>query len=249
MKTADLSIGAGGISVWERAYFGLPTITIEVAENQSQQIKDAAAHGFVYSPDLQDDDWEVSLAHHITALANNYRLRELLSKNSQKIVDGKGVSRVVDQLSQTIFIRKATLHDVDLLFHWRNHSAIRAVSKNIEPIVYENHTAWFMKTIQSTEHQILIATLQDGQEVGVIRFDQHDTSSEISIYLAPDQHRQGIGSELLRLGEQWMLENCQWVQEFRAIVLGENLASHRLFEKAAYSKDETIYFKKVKYES
>ncbi|MGP4038662.1 UDP-2,4-diacetamido-2,4,6-trideoxy-beta-L-altropyranose hydrolase [Gracilibacillus sp. D59] len=36
MAKADLAIGAGGSTTWERCYVGLPTITIETAENQSE---------------------------------------------------------------------------------------------------------------------------------------------------------------------------------------------------------------------
>ena len=247
MKSADMAIGAGGISVWERAYFGLPTITIELAENQRKQLSDAAIQGLVYCPDLNKDQWELDLADHIRSLIHNPYLREHISKMCQQSVDGQGVTRVVDKLTQTIQVRKATLNDLDLLFTWRNHPKIRSVSKNPELISYEEHSAWFKKAIGAEHYTILVASFQTGQDIGVIRFHQQGTYAEISIYLDPEMLHQGIGAELLRLGEKWMLDNCSWLTEFRATVLGENMASHRLFQKAAYSKDETIYFKKVKH--
>ncbi|GGE36264.1 UDP-2,4-diacetamido-2,4,6-trideoxy-beta-L-altropyranose hydrolase [Pullulanibacillus camelliae] len=36
MNYADLSIGAGGITTWERCYLGLPTIVISIASNQEK---------------------------------------------------------------------------------------------------------------------------------------------------------------------------------------------------------------------
>lgn len=42
MSSADLSIGAGGTTTWERAYLGLPSISVVVAENQ-REMTDAAA--------------------------------------------------------------------------------------------------------------------------------------------------------------------------------------------------------------
>ena len=36
MAKADLAIGAGGTTTWERCYLGLPTIVIAVAENQRE---------------------------------------------------------------------------------------------------------------------------------------------------------------------------------------------------------------------
>ncbi|WP_088071941.1 UDP-2,4-diacetamido-2,4,6-trideoxy-beta-L-altropyranose hydrolase [Gottfriedia luciferensis] len=35
MRLADISIGAAGTTTWERCYLGLPTLTIETAENQN----------------------------------------------------------------------------------------------------------------------------------------------------------------------------------------------------------------------
>jgi UDP-2,4-diacetamido-2,4,6-trideoxy-beta-L-altropyranose hydrolase len=42
MAQADLSIGAGGTTTWERAYLGLPSISVVVAENQ-REMTDAVA--------------------------------------------------------------------------------------------------------------------------------------------------------------------------------------------------------------
>ena len=36
MSSADLSIGAGGLTTWERIYLGLPSAVITVADNQKE---------------------------------------------------------------------------------------------------------------------------------------------------------------------------------------------------------------------
>ena len=35
IQDADLAIGAGGTSTWERCYLGVPSVTVVVAENQA----------------------------------------------------------------------------------------------------------------------------------------------------------------------------------------------------------------------
>ncbi len=45
MASADLFIGAGGATTWERCFLGLPSITAILADNQSQVSKDVAAIG------------------------------------------------------------------------------------------------------------------------------------------------------------------------------------------------------------
>lgn len=47
MAETDLAIGAGGSSTWERCFFGLPTITIETAKNQSEILHCLAELGAV----------------------------------------------------------------------------------------------------------------------------------------------------------------------------------------------------------
>jgi UDP-2,4-diacetamido-2,4,6-trideoxy-beta-L-altropyranose hydrolase len=45
MNDADLVIGAGGVSNWERCFLGLPSITIAVASNQEETTAAVAAAG------------------------------------------------------------------------------------------------------------------------------------------------------------------------------------------------------------
>jgi UDP-2,4-diacetamido-2,4,6-trideoxy-beta-L-altropyranose hydrolase len=47
MDAADLAVGAGGATTWERCYLGLPTITLVVAENQVQANADLATTGII----------------------------------------------------------------------------------------------------------------------------------------------------------------------------------------------------------
>lgn len=44
---ADIGIGAGGVAMWERAYLGLPTITIVIAANQVRTTEDFAKTGAI----------------------------------------------------------------------------------------------------------------------------------------------------------------------------------------------------------
>jgi UDP-2,4-diacetamido-2,4,6-trideoxy-beta-L-altropyranose hydrolase len=48
MTVADLGIGAGGTTIWERCYLELPSIVISVAENQVQLCEDCFKAGYIY---------------------------------------------------------------------------------------------------------------------------------------------------------------------------------------------------------
>ncbi|HWR39477.1 MAG TPA: UDP-2,4-diacetamido-2,4,6-trideoxy-beta-L-altropyranose hydrolase [Patescibacteria group bacterium] len=47
MGTADLAIGAGGVTTWERCYLGLPSLVVSVAENQVEVSENCANIGLV----------------------------------------------------------------------------------------------------------------------------------------------------------------------------------------------------------
>lgn len=47
MLAADLAIGAGGVTTWERCILGLPTLTIVIAENQLRTTQDLAKLGVI----------------------------------------------------------------------------------------------------------------------------------------------------------------------------------------------------------
>ena len=47
MNEADLAIGAGGTTIWERCFMELPSIVISVADNQTKICEDCAAEGIL----------------------------------------------------------------------------------------------------------------------------------------------------------------------------------------------------------
>jgi UDP-2,4-diacetamido-2,4,6-trideoxy-beta-L-altropyranose hydrolase len=49
MTEADLAIGAGGTTTWERAYLGLPTIAVWIAENQREGTEAMAEAGALWN--------------------------------------------------------------------------------------------------------------------------------------------------------------------------------------------------------
>ncbi|WP_368634251.1 UDP-2,4-diacetamido-2,4,6-trideoxy-beta-L-altropyranose hydrolase [Kurthia gibsonii] len=48
MSKADLSIGAGGSTTWERCCFGLPSVVVTTAENQINPMKELAKKGLIH---------------------------------------------------------------------------------------------------------------------------------------------------------------------------------------------------------
>lgn len=240
MATADLSIGAGGGATWERCCLGLPTIAVCTAENQRKQVADAASEGLVYAPDLKHD---LIIGHHISSLIENSCLRQLISRNAMQAVDGRGVLRVITGMGCSgITMRTATEEDSESLFAWRNHPAIRAVSRNSGLINWEDHSRWFTSLL-SDPNSVLLIGQRDGVPIGIVRFDIQHHQAEVSIYLVPGIT--GCGHDLLRSAEMWFAQNRQEIKVLRADVLGGNERSQQLFLSSGYEVGSTSYFKKL----
>lgn len=66
IQNADIGIGAGGASMWERCCLGLPTITVVFAANQERTTEDVAAIGAInylgWADNLEPEDYAYSIA-------------------------------------------------------------------------------------------------------------------------------------------------------------------------------------------
>jgi UDP-2,4-diacetamido-2,4,6-trideoxy-beta-L-altropyranose hydrolase len=112
MTEADLFVGAGGGTSWERAAMGLPTICIAVSNNQQANGEIMAASGsHVYLGNREHVSVE-QLRQTIAFLAGNQGLRQSLAEHSRQLVDGRGAQRVAAALAGAVLqVRKASLDD------------------------------------------------------------------------------------------------------------------------------------------
>lgn len=91
---ADLAIGAGGGSVWERACLGLPTLLLILAENQRPMAHRLADEGAVLAVDVSDPDFESQFDQALNRILSDAALRQDLSAVSRRLCDGQGAQRV-----------------------------------------------------------------------------------------------------------------------------------------------------------
>ena len=86
MFDADLAIGAGGSTSWERCCLGLPTLLYVLAENQRKVAGNLEQLGAVKIVD--------NLKVNLQNILNNLHFWQTMSENAQTVCDGIGVKRI-----------------------------------------------------------------------------------------------------------------------------------------------------------
>lgn len=243
MAKADLAIGAGGISNWERCCVGLPTIALSIDLIQEKILKAMADDGILlYAGKLGEASPE-KIGFTITAVLDNPHFKSYLSKRSMKLVDGNGVKRVVEiMLPRIIKLRPAESADCDNVYNWRNAEENRMQSFDKLPIEYASHKMWYEQTVKSGDKLLLIGEEED-KPVGVIRYDFNDNQAKISVYLVPGMHGKGYGSYLIKAGSSWLRKNCPDIKKINAEIVPENSASEKVFISAGYKPRHKLLIK------
>jgi UDP-2,4-diacetamido-2,4,6-trideoxy-beta-L-altropyranose hydrolase len=98
MAQADIAIGAGGSSTWERATLGLPTLSVVLADNQRPMARAMAADGLLLTADVTSPAFDVELLEGLERLLGDPGLRRALSEDSGALCDGLGADRFAQAL-------------------------------------------------------------------------------------------------------------------------------------------------------
>lgn len=229
MAEADLAIGAGGTTLWERAALGLPSIAFGVAANQRHGLEELIAGGYtVGTPELHDasqiDAW-------IGCALDNPALLRGLAARSFGLTDGAGAARVMRAMfSPPLNLRAADMRDCAAVFAWRNAPEVRRVSGDCRPLDPESHRAWFSAVISDPARRLLIAEAA-GSPVGVVRFDLSPPDAVISVYRVPQS---GEGSGLIAAACAWLRANHPEIRTLKAEIVAGNAISLAAFTKAGF---------------
>lgn len=233
MADADLAIGAGGITTWERMCLGLPAIVVSIADNQRTVCEALSAGGFIlYVGELLTVDSHDLVKALQDAIRDAACLREL-SARGLSLVDGLGALRLVEAISQTplgqLTLRATDVSDVELYFQWANDPEVRRQSITSEPIPWIAHQAWFDRQMSNPLSSMFVLMAGD-LPVGQIRFDRRGEYTWINYSLDCLVRRRGWGAVLVSLG-------CAAVDRtsrLRAEVKADNRASRAIFARLGF---------------
>lgn len=233
LLAADLAIGAGGTSTWERCACGLPTIAVCLAENQREVIREGTSAGFLWGfdgvPAVQE------LAGVLIALAGAPGLLSHMSREALSITDARGARRVADLLMpHQIEIRLAAKDDAVMIYEWRTDPSVLGVSRNSKSFTFDEHQAWLRQTLLDPDRLLLIGA-HLGKDIGVVRFDINNGRAEVSIFLLPETTGAGLGRVLLAAAEARLKLSRPDVLRVDAWVTEGNPGSLNMFKHLGYS--------------
>lgn len=99
-RSADIGIGGGGTTTWERACVGLPSLIIEQAPNQRDNaiVCERLGIGW-YVGESKIVNSNIILEKLEAILSDRSRL-QIASSQAMQIVDGRGAQRVVEEMSR-----------------------------------------------------------------------------------------------------------------------------------------------------
>jgi len=239
MAAADIAISAAGSTCWELCLLALPSLLIDVAENQSAVAKTLHDKGCaVHLGDRTvSAEW---VSEKLKWFVANHELRQSLARSSRELVDGKGSARVVSIMrgALTLRLRPAREEDRRLLWEWANDPEVRGASFSPDPIPWQTHVAWFDAKLKPQDSgpssSIFIAEDDERNPLGQIRFDPRpDRDWEVAISLNRQARGKGVACELIKGGVREILKDNPNVR-IHAFVKPSNVASIKAFERAGF---------------
>lgn len=239
MAQADLGIGAGGATAWERCCLGLPAVLTTLADNQRANARALAARGAAI--DLGDVGalGAATLRDTVQRLLRDGAARRAMSEAAAALCDGRGAQRVLIALlgpqrlrdGRLVRLALAEPRDGDAMLGWQQVPGLRRYTRNPATPTAGEHAAWFAATLCRPE-RILTVIRVDEAPAGVLRLDRRDGGAgwEVSILVAPTFQGAGVGGAALALARALAPG-----VPLDAAIHPENVASRAMFARAGYA--------------
>lgn len=234
MAGADIAITAGGTTLWELAFMGVPSLVIVVAKNQENNAKRLTKLKAIEYLGHNTQLNKKKLASHLINIMNSYTKRKQLSLISQILIDGRGKERISLILEHPkLKIRRLRNNDRNFLWELANDPIARNQSYHTKSIAWNDHKRWFRNILSNPRNIVYIAILNNKTRIGVIRYERKYSSATISINISPTHRDHGYGKCLLMLTSSQIFHD-EKINKILAYIKASNQASIHMFKKAGY---------------
>ncbi len=244
MLWADFAITAGGSTVWEMAYFGLPSIIVVTARNQVESVGAISKAGFAHCITKFEELEKGDLRKVVEYLVKDKAHRERISVAGQAVVDGKGGYRLCEVLESDSLISLHPVDEVDfqLIWGWANDHETRKNSFDSADIPWEAHVEWCLSKMRDPHCRFWLAKIANHDNVACVRIDRLDEKPTISIVVSGDERGNGYGRQIIRAACLEVFSECK-VDQVYALIKPGNLASVRSFEAVGFEFEGEVAYK------
>lgn len=202
---ADLAIGGGGATTWERACLRLPSLVVAVAANQlpfAQALADVGHH------------YLFGQSANVTVEYIRSVLLSLLDKfppefSTSYVTDGFGASRVASTMlgyeATSIDLRSASSGDKDLLLYWHNNLKLDPHISGSELVDMPINNELNIVDFDDPNQICLIVTAPNHCPIGYVKFYRQSVQLnscidkvDVSFLLDRSSYDYGLISEVIR---------------------------------------------------
>ena len=129
-----------------------------------------------------------------------------------------------------IKIKKASIKDASFFYELRNEKAVRKNFFNTKNIKYNDHLRWYKKKIKKKNVIFLVASINNSQKIGTVRYEMEKIFTNISINILKKFRNQGFGSKILKKSEKFLKKKIVIFSKIKK----KNKASIKIFKKNNY---------------
>lgn len=236
MSECDLSIGAGGVTAFERVAASLPSLVFSISENQVTVCSTLHSMGAsLYLGNFADfrestfaadlDDFLENLSHHQKNLAE--------IKGRVDCLGPKRISEAILPSPQADLLPREAQYSDMLLYHdWVNDPLVRLHSLNTARIPLEEHRNWFFSKLEDPNTLMLVFEV-NSLPVAQVRFTKNEGSWDLNYSLDEIVRGRGWAHHIVRLALEWV-EDVVGSQKVTATVKKSNPASLNCLMKCGF---------------
>jgi UDP-2,4-diacetamido-2,4,6-trideoxy-beta-L-altropyranose hydrolase len=235
MARADIAVSAAGSTCWELCCLSLPSLLIDVAENQTPVARELARQEIAIHLGSSKEAAVIDMANQIRELLLVMETRQIMAQRARELVDGEGARRVIGaMLSEQLRLRPTESDDCRLLWEWANDPEVRAASFSSDPIEWERHVEWFDSKLRDPNSVLWVVT-KDNCPIGQVRFQTFNLSAVVSLSIGPKYRGMGLSNAVLELAQTELFRNTE-IKNIHAYVKPTNAASLKLLANAGFEQ-------------
>ena len=200
LERADLAIGAGGTSAWQRLRLGRPAVMVTLAQNQVRAEQALQDLGLARVVDPRAG--APAVVDMVLDALDDMDLRHRASELGPLLVDGRGAERIALALfppSGPPTLRLVEEGDAPALLAMANDPETRAGSREARSIRPDEHLDWFRHVRDRAGATFWVAEIE-GLVVGQVRFMPNSGGWELNYGLDPIARGLGWSAPMVREG-------------------------------------------------